>query len=142
MFSFPRLGQQEFRTTANDADSMLEKLLQHLLDGERQRPLADKGQHDDADCRLKRREPVKLIEDDVGILTLFQHDVETNLPSWRLAVGEVNDAGDALHLLIADEQLKLLADAVPCFEVRNFGDDDDVAGLFFFEVRLRAKRQC
>ena len=54
MFALAGFGQQEFGPTSNHVDTMPNEFLQHFLDVERLRTLADQCQHDDADSRLER----------------------------------------------------------------------------------------
>ena len=142
MFAFARFGQQKLGPASDHIDTVPDKFLQHFLDIERLRSLADQSQHDDADCRLKWRKLKQLREYNFFIGLFFQNDVQSHLPARRLAVSQVDDARDAFNSLVTDEQFEFFTDPVTSIEVRDLGHDNDVAVFFCFEVRLRAECEC
>ena len=57
--------------------------------------------------------------------------------SGSLAVGEVDDPGDALDAVVPHQVFELFLEPVTRFQIRNLGDHDHVGIFFGLEVRGR-----
>jgi hypothetical protein len=66
--------------------------------------------------------------------------VQTHLPLRRLAIGVVDDAGDALDAIVPNQIFELLFKAISRFEIRDFCNDDNVGVLFGFKMRCCPQR--
>ena len=121
----PRLGlpEQEQGPSGHDLLAEREELLEHLLEGERARPVLDDRQELHAEGGLHLGLLVEVVQDHLGDGVLLQLDDHPH----AVAVGLVPDVGDLLNLLFPNQVGDLLDQARLVHLIGDLGDDDRLA---------------
>ena len=125
MGAVARLVEQELGAARDHLFAEGDEQRQQVLQIHHLRPARIQRQHIGSKIRLQRREPIELVQHDIGhrIALQFDHD------AIAIAIGFIAQIGNALDLLVAHQVADPLDHRGLVHLVGNFRDDDRFAVL-------------
>ena len=121
MFSASGSIEQELRASANNGNAMSQEFLQEFFEVEFTRFAIDQCQEDHRERVLQWRELVELIENNFGIVSLFDFDDQAN---GFFQIAFIANTRDAFDAIFADQLRDAFDDAITELLERNFRHDD------------------
>ena len=125
MQSLFSLATTEGRSTSHHVEAVIDEHLEHFQQSHGSGLAIDECDGVDAEGVLHRRHLVQLLEDGLGIEAVL--DLDDEIESVGLHVGQVRDLGDPGDLLGLDRILDLCDDLLRPDHVRKLADDDALA---------------